>query len=422
MTPWAGAAQAVLARYIDAGRLAGAVTRIWRDGKLEFSGSAGYRDIERGIAMGDDAIFQVASMTKPIVSVAALQLVEEGKLRLDDPIAKWLPEFASPRILDDPAGPLDRTHPAARGITVDDLLTQRAGFGYAFAEAGPIAVALAEGVGNVLHSPLDADGWIAALAELPLLSAPGERFRYGHATEVLGCLIGRIDGTSLGASLERRVLRPLGMEDTAFFVPPAKLGRLARMYRRGAAGFADVTDVPTVSPRFEAGGGGLYSTAGDYLKFARMLLGKGELEGARILSVASCEALGRNQLTATQRALGGLGQPGFFARTGFGYGVHVVIEPEAPLFAGVGTMSWGGIFGTAWRLDPVNRRISLFFAQDFADASAGPDRRDPAETTPAAALQAEIEQMAWGKLPARAGLDRGWVRLARRHRSSGAGR
>ena len=416
MTTWQDGARATLARHVDDARLAGAFALIWHDGEVVLDEAAGYRDIACDNVMARDAIFQIASMTKPVVSVAALQLVDEGKIRLGDPIAKWLPEFANPRVLNDRTGLVDRTHPAARPITVDDLLTHRAGFGYAFAETGPIAKALEPLVNNILRPTWTPSQWLANLATLPLLADPGTRFIYGHSTEILGCLIARIDGGTLGQSLERRVLSPLGMRDTAFFVPPAKLSRLAHMYRRSADGFVDVTSVPEAPPLFEAGGGGLYSTATDYLAFARMLLGQGEIDGMRLLSPRAFERMTRNQLTARQRALGGLGQADFFAHTGFGYGVHLVVEPAPPLFAGAGAMSWGGIWGTSWRLDPANRLISLLFAQDCADTSSGPDRRAPEQTTPAAQLQAEIEQAAWGALTNRNGLDEGWVHLARRRR------
>ena len=419
MSSWQDGVRAALERSVAAGELAGALAILWHKGRIVLSETAGYRNTAQGDAMGRGTIFQIASMTKPIVSVAALQLVEEGKLRLDDPIARWLPEFAAPRVLDDPAGPLESSHPASRPITIDDLLTHRAGFGYAFASSGPIAGALENALGNVLHTRLRPDEWLASLARLPLLCEPGSCFLYGHSTEVLGCLIARIDGCSLGDSIERRVLGPLGLGDTAFHVPADKRARLAHMYRRGVAGFEDVTEAPASPPPFEAGGGGLYSTPDDYLVFGRMLMGGGEVDGVRVLSAPMCRLMMRNQLSDPQRASGGLGRPDFFTHSGFGYGVHIVMEPAPPLFAGIGTVSWGGIFGTGWVADPANSPISLFFAQDFADTSSGPDRRDPAEATPAARLQSEIEQLAWRALANSQGLTDGWVRLARRHRAGG---
>lgn len=401
---WQQAARAALERSIDKQRLAGALAVAWHDGRIVLNEAAGYRDIGRGLAMGPDAIFQIASMTKPIVTIAALQLVEEGKLALDAPITRWLPEFAGMRVLDDPAGPLDRTLPAARPITVDDLLTHRAGLGYAFTESGPVAAAYEQALGYVLKSLRSPDEWIAALAGLPLLYEPGERFNYSHATEVLGCLVARIDGTTLGQSLARRVLGPLGMRDTAFYVPSDKLPRLAHIYRREPIGFTDVTDAPTAPPLFEAGGGGLYSTAANYLTFARLLVGGGMVDGVRLLSAESCALMLRNHLTDRQRSLGGLGQPDFFKNTGFGYGVAVELAPAPPLFLTPGSVSWGGVFGTGWRADPANRIVTLFFAQDFADTSSGPERRTPGEVTPAAVLQTEVEKLAFDALLSRAGV------------------
>lgn len=416
---WQRDARSVLDRAIAERRLAGAQAVIWQDGETVFDEAANFRDIANNRALGHDAIFQVASMTKPIVSVAALQLVDEGKVRLDDPIAKWLPEFASPRVLDDPAGPLDRTHAASRAITIDDLLTHRAGFGYCFTESGPIAKALEPLVSNILNPTLGPDQWLAELARLPLISEPGFCFRYGHSTEVLGCLIARIDGRTLGQSMEQRVLGPLGMADTGFHVSSDKLPRLARMYRRGENSFEDVTDVPTAPRLFEAGGGGLYSTAADYLVFARMLLGQGEVDGIHVLSSAMSELMQANHLTEAQRALGGLNQPDFFAGMGFGYGVHLVMEPSPPLHLGAGSMSWGGIWGTAWRVDPVNRLISLFFAQDHADTSSDAERLPPGTPTSAGETQAAIEQIIWSNLAPRSPSTDGWVRLAPRRRSGG---
>ncbi len=416
MIALAEAVRSALAREVGTGRLGGALAVAWHDGKVVLDVAAGCRDIATRSAMAHDAIFQVASMTKPIVSVASLQLVDEGRIRLADPIARWLPEFAAPRVLDDPAGPLDHTHPAARSITVEDLLTHRAGFTYCFTAPGPLAKALEPLVDNILHPTIGPDAWLAELARWPLLREPGSRFEYGHATEVLGCLLARIDDGTLGQSLRRRVFDPLGMDDTAFFVPEARLPRLARKYRPTPTGLVDTTNVPTAPPLFEAGGGGLYSTAGEYLKFARLLLGGGEVDGVRILRAATCADMVRNHLTARQRTLEALGQPAFFAHTGFGYGVAVEIDPVPPLYLGPGSLSWGGIWGTGWRADPTRRLISLFFAQEDADTSSGPGRRDPAEGTPAKNLQAEVEALVWRAYSTAAPHDAGWVRLARRHR------
>jgi CubicO group peptidase (beta-lactamase class C family) len=390
--------RAALQRSVDDGDLAGVLAMVWHQGRIVLSEAVGYGDITRQRPMARDAIFQIASMTKPIVSVAALQLVDEGVIRLDEPIARWMPEFGDLRVLNEARGALDHTHSAAQAITLDDLLTHRSGFGYAFLAVGPIAAALEAALGDPLHSTLTPDAWTKALAKLPLLSDPGERFIYGHSTEVLGCLIARIEGRTLGEILQRRVFDPLGMRDTAFYVSSAKRDRLAHMYRRVPTGLADVTAAPSEPPLFESGGGGLYSTADDYLAFARMLLGGGMVDGFRLLAAATCERMRQNQLTARQRTLGALGRADFFAHTGFGYGLEIVLDPAASLFAGAGSASWGGVFGTGWRADPTRELITLFFTQAAADISSGPDRHDPATETAAGKLRDEFEQAVFASI------------------------
>lgn len=385
-------ARAALQCSVDDGELAGVVAMAWHEGEIVFSEAVGHSDIAEQRPMARDAIFQIASMTKPIVTVAALQLVDEGVMRLDEPIARWMPEFADMRVLDEESGSLSHTHPAGRPITLDDLLTHRSGFGYAFLAAGPIAAALEATLGNPLHSTLNPEEWSRALAQLPLLAEPGERFIYGHSTEVLGCLLARIESQTLGEILQRRVLGPLGMRDTAFYVPEDRRNRLAHIYRRTDAGLVDVTTAPSAPPLFENGGGGLYSTADDYLTFARLLLGGGEVNGVRLLASATCTRMRQNQLTDHQRSLGGLSRPDFFAHSGFGYGLEVILDPAAPLFAGAGSISWGGIFGTGWRADPVHNLITLFFTQAAADISSGPDRHDPTKETAAGKLREEFER------------------------------
>jgi CubicO group peptidase (beta-lactamase class C family) len=240
------------------------------------------------------------------------------------------------------------------------------------------------------------------LSRLPLLADPGKHFIYGHSIEVLGCLIERLDGCSLGESLERRVLAPLGMRDTAFYVPSEKRDRLAHMYRRGPTGLVDATTAPAESPLFESGGGGLYSTADDYLTFARMLLAGGEVNGVRLLDTATCARMRQNQLTDQQRREEALSRPDFFTYTGFGLGLEVVMEPGPPLFASAGSISWGGIFGTGWRADPSRNLITLFFTQAAADISSGPDRHDPAKDTVAGLLRQEFERLVFQSIDLRA--------------------
>src|SRR6185312_16109551 len=214
-------------RFIDHGVVTGVVTLVHRNRVEGHCDVLGFQDEEGQKPMRRDTIFRIASMTKPIVSVAALMLLEEGKLRLDDPIERWLPEFAKPRVLNDPEGPLDDTRPAARSINVLDLLTHRPGIVSRFSARGPIALASAGlnlPTGFALQGT-DPDDWLARLGAVPLVFEPGERMNYGYTTDVLGFLVARAAGTTLERFLETRLFEPLGMADTAFWVPPDKMGR-----------------------------------------------------------------------------------------------------------------------------------------------------------------------------------------------------
>ena len=207
---------------VDAGSLAGVVTLLWRKGEVAQVNTVGYRDLAAKAPMTRDTLFRIASMTKPVTSVAALMLMEEGKLKLEDPVTKWLPELKDMLVLEDATGPLDKTYPAAREITVEDLFTHRAGLAYAFTSQGPIAHAHEKALGSPLGTPLTPDEWLAALGTLPLSYPPGERLHYSHATEVLGFLVARIEGKPLGQVLKERIFDPLGMTDTSFWLEPGK--------------------------------------------------------------------------------------------------------------------------------------------------------------------------------------------------------
>ena len=190
------AVPAAMQGVVDAGDLSGMVTLVWRDGEEVKLNTIGKRDIEAGKPMTRDTLFRIASMTKPITSVAALMLMEEGKICLDDPITKWLPEFADMKVLKDPKGPLHETYPAPRIITVEDLMTHRSGLAYGFTSSGPIGKAHEDILGSPLDNPKTPDQWLAALATLPLTYPPGQQLHYSHSTEVLGFLIGRVAGTT----------------------------------------------------------------------------------------------------------------------------------------------------------------------------------------------------------------------------------
>ncbi|HVV44607.1 MAG TPA: serine hydrolase domain-containing protein, partial [Bryobacteraceae bacterium] len=273
--------QEVLQRAVDRGDLAGAAAAVWRDGSFE-AACAGWRDIEERLPVEIDTIFRIASMTKPIASVAALMLMDEGKISLHEPISKYAPEFSDMRVLKSPDGPLDETEPSARPITFEHLLTHRAGLTYADFHRGPIVRAYCEALGRDIDSDIGPDEWMRRLAGLPLIGQPDSAMYYGKSTDLLGFLIARIEGSSLGHVLQRRIFGPLGMKDTGFTVPPEKHHRRSaahgfddagRLIKRAAWGSAPGDPVVPERPEnmaYESGSGGLWSTAGDYLKFARL--------------------------------------------------------------------------------------------------------------------------------------------------------
>ncbi|ODT62350.1 MAG: hypothetical protein ABS77_07090 [Phenylobacterium sp. SCN 69-14] len=360
---------AALQPVIDAGDLSGFVTLLWRKGETAQVNTLGWRDVEAKAPMTRDTLFRIASMTKPITSVAALMLLEEGKLRLDDPITKWMPEFKDLRVLKDAAGPLDATVPAERDITVDDLMTHRSGLAYAFTSIGPIAQAYEKALGSPLGTHLTPDEWLAALGTLPLSYQPGERFHYSHATEVLGFLVGRVAGTGYRDFIMQRILKPLGMDDTDFWCPPEKRNRMAKLYRINPKTDAmEDVSLPHLPgpPEFCAGGGGLISTADDYLQFARMMLNGGELDGVRYLKPETIALMRQNRLSDAQRQVPFMGIP-FWLGQGFGLGVSVITDPEKQAWMGAGSegsFGWPGAFGTWWQADPQEDMVMLYLIQN----------------------------------------------------------
>lgn len=360
--------QASIREVCDAGLLAGAVTMVWQRGELLQVNEIGYRDIDAGLPMQRDTLFRIASMTKPVTVAAVMSLVDEGKLALKDPVVRWAPELAGVQVLDDPHGPLDRTHPLGRAILIEDLLTHTSGLAYAFSVSGPIAKAYMR-----LPFHQGPDAWLAELAKLPLVHQPGEKVTYSHAIDLLGVIAARIDGKPFHQVLDERVLGPAGMPDTGFFVSPETRRRAATMYRltddhelqHGVMGPPHVKP-----PSFCNAGGGLWSTADDYLRFVRMLLGDGEVDGVRVLSPESARLMRTDRLTDEQKRHNFLGAPYWVGR-GFGLNLSVVTDParSAPLFGpgGPGTFSWPGAYGTWWQADPSDDLILLYLIQNLPD-------------------------------------------------------
>jgi CubicO group peptidase (beta-lactamase class C family) len=358
-----------LQKFVELGQLAGAATLVWRSGAAQ-AACVGWRDIEGNLAVERDTMFRIASMTKPITSVAALMLVEEGR------IARYAPEFSRMRVLRSPDGLLEETDSAERLITCEDLLTHRAGLTYGDFHRGPISQAYREALGGDIDSPVAPDNWIARLAQLPLIGQPGAMMSYGRATDLLGLLISRIEGEPLGAVLKRRIFDPLGMKDTSFLVPRDKRDRRAaaygfnnegRLIKRTTWSGVVVAERPE-DMAYESGGAGLWSTVDDYLRFARLFVGDGSVDGVRLLRPETLARIMTNQLTEAQRTHPGwLGlKPG----RGFGLGVSVVLESDRNDFmrrGGVGTVSWPGAFGGWWHADPNDGSVLIFLAHNMVD-------------------------------------------------------
>ena len=372
----------VMTGYVERGEVPGLVTLIARRGE-------GHVDAIGAMAAGSeepmrrDTIFRISSMTKPITAAAAMICVEECLLRLDEPVDRLLPELANRQVLRRPEAELDETVPAHRPITVRDLLTFTMGLGIVAAEPGtvPLADALNQlELGQGMPSPATPpapDEWIRRLGSLPLLYQPGERWLYNTGADVLGVLIERAVGQPFENFLAERIFGPLGMNDTGFDVPWDKISRLPTAYViNPRSGAAEVYDDPhdgqwSRLPSFPSGGGGLVSTAEDYLAFADMLREKGTSRGVRILSRPSVEFMTTDQLTPEQKAASGLVQ-GFFRVHGWGFGMSVVTE-RTEVAKSVGTYGWDGGMGTSWYNDPAEELTMILMTQQ-AWASQIPPR------------------------------------------------
>jgi CubicO group peptidase (beta-lactamase class C family) len=305
----------------------------------------------RGDPMCDDAIMRIQSMTKAITAVAALRLVEAGRIGLDQSVEAWLPELADRRVLSSATGPLGDTVPAQRPITLRHLLTMGSGYGMEFGDT-PLHAAMAQNGSEAGPEPvtLGADEWLGRLAELPLAFQPGEGWRYHHSFALLGILLARIMGRALGEHLAEDLLDPLGMPDTAFWVPEEKGDRLPAAYRHGEGGLVEMEPAGggfyAGPPPFDVSHGELVSTARDYHRFLRMLVDGGRVEGAPMISEDHRRQMTSDQVPAANKTPDSF-FPGFWDGTGWGFGVG--IETEGPRR---GRFSWSGGQGTNFYVDP----------------------------------------------------------------------
>ena len=369
-------------RWVDSGRLPGLLVAVVRDDCLVWFESCGLRDVEQARPVEPDTIYRIYSMTKPITTVAALMLYEEGRFQLDDPVAKFIPAFADTRVFDCGDAESFTTVPLARPVTVHDLMIHTSGLTYGFQHEHAVdALYRARGVEfNAGVGPL-ADIVEAAAAQ-PLVFQPGTRWNYSVSTDVLGRLVEIWSGVLLDAFFDERIFGPLGMHDTGFRVRDGEEHRLASNYVQADSGGLKLVDPAAESPFLApavtlSGGGGLVSTAADYLRFMRMLRGRGALEDTRLLGRKSVELMTMNHLPGD---LVDMGRPRFaempFAGIGFGLGVSVLLDPaRARILGSPGEYTWGGMASTSFWVDPAEDMMVLLLTQ-LMPSSAYPIRRE----------------------------------------------
>lgn len=351
-----------LQRCVDRGEVLGLTWLVSTGGETR-SGAIGHLDAERSRPVGTDSIFRISSMTKPITAAAALLLVEDGVLSLEDPVAEWLPEFVDPQVLSHPAAAIDDTVPAERVITLDDLLTFRLGHGMDFADWSPKPVddaLVALGLGSGPPRPSSApppDEWLRRLSSVPLVHQPGSRWLYHTGADVLGVLVARVADQPFEEFLAERIFGPLAMVDTGFFVPAADLDRFGACFgadESGARAVIDPIDGQWSSPpAFPGGGAGLVSTVEDYRRFADALLAAGVPGTGPLLSAATVRTMTTNQLTEAQIA----GGPEPDGSGGWGHGVGVQLTDDGPM--SVGAYGWDGGLGSVWRTDPTRDLVAI---------------------------------------------------------------
>jgi len=358
---------ALMQKNIDAQRLAGTVTLVARHGKVAWFKAQGMMDKESGRAMSPDAIFRICSMSKPVTTTAVMLLYEEGRFLLSDPVSKYIPEFKNMKVLAKTGTGEAYMIPANHEITIKNLLTHTSGLTYQWnADLGERYRAA-----NVTHGLIQYDGTIGdsirALAGLPLLFNPGDKFEYSLSIDVLGYLVEVVSGMPLDQFMKNRIFEPLGMKDTAFFVPDEKVSRLATAYTwyegKGLNRFPDkpivegsfsyTADYPYRGPKkLFAGGAGLCSTTADYARFCQMVLNGGNLDGTRLLSRKTVELMTHDQLGKISPDFG----------FGLGFGINGTKQPPAEL-GSPGSFGWGGFFYTEFVIDPKEELVAIFMAQ-----------------------------------------------------------
>ncbi len=380
-------------KYVNSGRLPCAQFLLARHGEVVHETVLGNRDVERGTKLTDDTVFRIYSMTKPVTSVALMSLVEEGLIALEDPVAKHIPAWKDLSVYAAGVGPY-MTTPCARPMQVVDLMRHTSGLTYGFQSRTNVDAAYRKLKLGEAHGGLDLEGFVDALAKLPLEFSPGEAWNYSVSTDVCGYLVQKVAGKPLGQVFQERIFDPLKMADTGFFVRDDQKGRFAACYSASpdgpmnlqakATGGLTLNDDPTKSPylappKLESGGGGLVSTAADYMRFANMLLNEGELEGARILAPKTVRLMAANHLPGGQdltQLSRSLFSESTYAGIGFGLGFAVVFDPAQTLLpSSKGEFYWGGAASTAFWVDPVEKVTAVFMTQ-LMPSSTWPIRRE----------------------------------------------
>jgi CubicO group peptidase (beta-lactamase class C family) len=382
-------------RYIEAGRFPGTQLTVYRRGQLVHRSVQGLADIERKVAVKDDTIFRIYSMTKPITSIAFMMLVEEGRVALEEPVHRYIPEWKNLGVFQAGVWPAFLTRPTSRPMQIVDLMRHTSGLTYGFQQRSNVDAAYRELKIGEIEKAGTLSSMIADLTKVPLEFSPGEAWNYSVSTDVIGYLIGVISGKPFEQFLQERIFDPLGMNDTGFFVPPDKAHRLAACYSaspQGAMTFhatdrkggLTLQDDPATSsflspPSFISGGGGLCSTSADYLTFCRALLNGGELDGVRLIGPKTLALMTSNHLPG-DRTLPELSRSLFSEATyhgiGFGLGVSVTLDPARTLIPGSrGEYAWGGAATTSFWIDPAEELVAIFMTQ-VLPSTATPIRRE----------------------------------------------
>ena len=367
---------------VSGGRLAGVEVMINRKGRTAFHRSEGKRDIARGTPAVPDTIYRIYSMTKAMTSVAIMMLYEDGLFQLDDPISRFVPAFAGQRVFAGGGFGAVQSDPAVRDITFRDLLTHTSGLTYGFMMANPVDAMYRAQKLELPGTEMTLAEFADKVARVPLIAQPGTQWNYSVATDILGHLVAVLSGQPFEQFLHERVIRPLGMVDTDFHVPQDKIGRFAACYVRGPDGKPALQDDPEKSrflkaPLAPSGGGGLVSTARDYMRFCQMLLGRGALGNVRLLGRKTVELMTLNHLNGDMAAMG---QPRFgesnFHGIGFGLGFSVTLDPaKAQISGSPGEYAWGGMASTAFWIDP-KEDMSVVMMTQLMPSSTYPIRRE----------------------------------------------